>query len=551
MTSILSRARPEIVAMKGYSSARSLQKKKAGMVFLDANECPFEPFIGAEGLARYPDQQPQKLIDTLCGLYDVSSRNLAVMRGADEAIDLLLRVFCVPGQDNIIICPPSFAMYAHSAALQGAEVKEAPLTADFALNPAAILAVADDNTKLIFVCSPNNPTANMMNGEDIKALCTKFENIALVVVDETYLDFAEKSASLIADIETIPNLVILRTLSKSYAAAGLRLGMAVARSEVIELLLKALPPYPIPQPVVQTALQILQPKNIARLAQKRAELLQRKEQFLPQLKALKEVEDIYPSQTNFVLMRVSDADAFVKKCLKANIIVRNQSHQSGLENCIRISMGTNEEMELLLAALQDKALLVTADERVATITRNTKETAISVSINLDRKKPVSIDTGVEFYDHMLDQIAKHGGFALTLECDGDLGIDPHHTIEDCAIALGQALKDALGNKHGIERFGFTLPMDEALAQVSLDLSGRFYLDFQADFPKSNVGDMPTDMVEHVFHSLAENMQANLHIKVTGGNTHHMVEACFKGFGRTLRQAIRQEGEDLPSTKGIL
>ena len=152
---------------------------------------------------------------------------------------------------------------------------------------------------------------------------------------------------------------------------------------------------------------------------------------------------------------------------------------------------------------------------------------------------------------MLDQIAKHGGFSLEIDCEGDLYIDPHHSVEDCAIALGQAIRRALGDKRGIERYGFCLPMDESQVQVALDFGGRFFLDFKADFPESHVGDLPTDIVPHVFYSLAENMQANLHIAVTGENTHHMVEACFKGFGRALRQAIRRQGEEMPSTKGSL
>ena len=162
-----------------------------------------------------------------------------------------------------------------------------------------------------------------------------------------------------------------------------------------------------------------------------------------------------------------------------------------------------------------------------------------MAIDLDRTGPISIDTGIGFYDHMLDQIAKHAGFALTLECDGDLKIDPHHSIEDCAIALGQAICGALGNKRGIGRYGFCLPMDEALVTVALDLSGRFHLDFKADFPQPMVGDLPCDMIDHVFRSLAENMRANLHIAVTGENCHHMVEACFKDSGgRFARPSTR-------------
>ena len=152
---------------------------------------------------------------------------------------------------------------------------------------------------------------------------------------------------------------------------------------------------------------------------------------------------------------------------------------------------------------------------------------------------------------MLDQIAKHGGFSMEVECSGDLEVDSHHSIEDCAIALGQAIRGALGEKQGINRYGFCLPMDESLAHVTLDFSGRFYLNFKGTFPESHVGDLPCEMVSHIFHSIAENMKANLHITVTGENTHHMVEACFKGFGRSLRQAIRIESDELPSTKGTL
>lgn len=557
MSSILSRARPDILAMKGYSSARSLFKKKPGTVYLDANECSYEPYIGAGALSRYPDQQPQDLSDALCRLYDVSSKNMAFMRGADEAIDVLIRAFCVAGKDNIIICPPTFAMYAHSAALQGAVIKKTPLKKDFSLDVKGIIKTSDKNTKAIFICSPNNPTGNLADNSDIKELCRKFEKTALIVVDETYIEFAGEEHSLIGEIENYSNLVILRTLSKSYAAAGLRCGVAMARQDVIELMLKVLPPYPMPQPVIEAAMRIMQPKNLERLAQKRAEVLALRDKFLAEIKNLPDVLEIYPSVTNYVLMRVRDADDFTAKAKSAGIILRNQSHQPGLENCVRISMGTKEDMEMLLSALQGKAVSP-AVGRTAMISRKTNETAIAVTVNLDATGPVRIDTGVPFYDHMVEQIAKHGGFSLVLECEGDLEIEAHHTVEDCAIALGAALKQALDDKRGIGRYGsceMILPMDEAQARVALDLGGRFYLDFKGDFPDAYVGNkdnpMPVDMVEHVFRSLAENMQATLHIEVTGKNTHHMVEACFKGFARALRQAIRLEGSELPSTKGML
>jgi imidazoleglycerol-phosphate dehydratase/histidinol-phosphatase len=190
-------------------------------------------------------------------------------------------------------------------------------------------------------------------------------------------------------------------------------------------------------------------------------------------------------------------------------------------------------------------------DRTAIVERNTNETRIRAAVNLDQATQASIDTGIGFYDHMLEQIAKHGGFSLDLKCEGDLDVDEHHTVEDTAICLGTALREALGNKVGIGRYGFLLPMDESEAKVSLDLSGRAAFRFSAAFPRTAVGELPTEMVEHFFRSLAESLGAALHIEVSGENTHHMIEACFKAVGRALRQAIRQEGTDLPSTKGTL
>ncbi len=195
--------------------------------------------------------------------------------------------------------------------------------------------------------------------------------------------------------------------------------------------------------------------------------------------------------------------------------------------------------------------LLCHSDRTGVVERNTNETRIRAAVNLDSTSDTSIATGIGFFDHMLEQIAKHGGFGLQLKCDGDLEVDEHHTVEDVAICLGTALRQALGNKYGIGRYGFLLPMDESEAQVALDLSGRAAFAFKGDFPRDNVGELSTEMVEHFFRSLAESLGAALHIEVTGENTHHMVEACFKSVGRAMRQALQREGSELPSTKGAL
>lgn len=220
----------------------------------------------------------------------------------------------------------------------------------------------------------------------------------------------------------------------------------------------------------------------------------------------------------------------------------------GLEAHARAAEVRAESME---ARDEPFASAPIARRRRAEVVRDTRETKVVACVDLDRAEPVRIDTGVGFFDHMLEQVAHHGGFSLALSCAGDLGVDTHHTIEDCALALGQAVRQALGDRCGIARFGFVVPMDEAEAKISIDLGGRPYLVFEGAFSAPALGAYPTEMTRHVFGSLSQALGAAVHVSVIGENDHHKTEACFKAFGRALRQAIRVEGEAVPSSKGVI
>lgn len=247
--------------------------------------------------------------------------------------------------------------------------------------------------------------------------------------------------------------------------------------------------------------------------------------------------------------------ALVQRWLEEGVLDRANSYVIG-DRATDIELAENMGIQGLRYHSQDLTWPQISDrltkrDRYAHVARNTKETQIDVKVWLDREGGSKISTGVGFFDHMLDQIATHGGFRMEINVNGDLYIDDHHTVEDTGLALGEALRLALGDKRGITRFGFVLPMDECLARCALDISGRPHLEYKADFNYQRVGDLSTEMVEHFFSSLSYTMGVTLHLKTKGKNDHHRVESLFKVFGRTLRQAIRVEGDVLPSSKGVL
>ncbi len=353
--SIIARARPEIQALKPYSSAR--MEASTGQVFLNANESPWPSAADSVGeLNRYPDPQPAKLRDALAGLYGVEPARVLVGRGSDEAIDLLTRAFVRPGIDEVIISPPTFGMYQVSADIQGARVIRVPLRADagFAYPFEAVRAAAGEATRLIYVCTPNNPTGDVVPREHILALADALRDRAIVVVDEAYVEYAD-TPSLAADVAGRDNLAVLRTLSKAHGLAGARIGTLIADPAVIALCRKLMAPYPLPTPCVTAALRALTAASLAATAERVAATVAERARLAARLAALPRVRGIYRSQANFLTVRVDSPRALHAELLKRGIVVRDVSHQPDLADALRITVGTRAENDALLKALADLA----------------------------------------------------------------------------------------------------------------------------------------------------------------------------------------------------
>ncbi len=336
--------RRNIRSLKPYSSARS-EFEGSAEVFLDANENAFGSPAGA-GLHRYPDPLQREMKDRIAAMKRVSASQIFVGNGSDEAIDLLFRIFCEPGHDEVITCPPTYGMYRVSADINDAAVREVRLADDFRLDVPAILAGISDATKLIFICSPNNPTGNLMSRESVLEIARRFTGI--VVVDEAYIDFAAES-SLIAELEPLPNLVVLQTFSKAWGMAGVRVGLALASTEIIDLMNRVKPPYNVSALAQQAVIDALDSESI--VAEWIATARKERKSLEGSLSALGIVQKIYPSESNFLLVKVDEAKATYRYLIDEKIVVRDRSNVELCEGCLRITVGTGEENVRLISAL--------------------------------------------------------------------------------------------------------------------------------------------------------------------------------------------------------
>ena len=344
-------ARPDIRALRAYEHA----SWEPGLVRLNANELPWraQNDTSIAGLNRYPEPHPHELTAALAAFYGVSEQMLLACRGSDEAIDLLIRSYCRAGHDAVTICPPTFGMYAVAARIQGAAVIEVPLlrAAGYGFDPEALLAGCESSVKLVFLCSPNNPTGNRLDRTAILALARALEGRALVVVDEAYVEFSD-TPSLIADIANEPGLVVLRTLSKAYGLAGARCGVLIAHPEVVALLRKVIQPYAVTQLTIEAVFQALQPAALEQTTAHATTLKRERERVATALRNLGSVLKVWPSQANFLVVELRDPAAAWQRAHDAGLLLRDMRSAHSLSQALRISLGDPAQNDRLIASLQ-------------------------------------------------------------------------------------------------------------------------------------------------------------------------------------------------------
>jgi imidazoleglycerol phosphate dehydratase HisB len=454
----------------------------------------------------------------MADFYGVDQSALLPVRGVAHGADLVMRRLALDGYRTVVAAPPTLRRIAVASGLHPFDTP-------------------DKGGSAVFVQSPNGSTGEALSPDDLTRLRAAAPD-ALLVVDEGLVDLADAPSLIGADDA---RLVVLRSVDLAFGFPEDPCGAVIAAPDLIDRLDELLTLDPVPASVARRALAALDPRLVDVLDDRRRQVLAERARMLAAL--ARAGRAARAAAAPFILVETDQDDALLAACRRHGVRVR-----LGAPRLLRIDIGTPEENDRALAALGGAA---PRRRRQGEVRRETLETKIVAAVDLDTEGGSAISTGVAFFDHMLAQVAAHGGFSLTLRCAGDTEVDAHHTIEDCALALGAALKEALGDRRGMARYGFVLPMDEAKAEAAIDLGGRPFLVFEGDFAASHIGQYPTEMTSHVFRSLADSLGAAIHVSVKGENDHHKTEACFKAFGRALRQAIRRDGDVLPSTKGAI
>jgi histidinol-phosphate aminotransferase len=470
----------------------------------------------AESMARlneYPDGTYRALREAAAAYAGLAVENVVVGAGADDLILLVARVFLGPGA-RAAIDPPTYALYRIATTLAGAEV----------VRP-------DEEAALRWVCNPNNPTGETTSAEEIAELAHRAPE-TIVVVDEAYVEYG--GASCAPWVETLPNVVVLRTLSKAFGLASLRVGYALAHRETAALLDERRAPAPISGPAAAIAAAAL---RAPRLGDVELTIEERERMRIALVAA---GHDCPPTATNFVFVRTDDPLA---EGLEAQgIVVR------AFAEGIRVSVRRPSENDVLLRALGAEP--GPSPGREATVLRTTSETALRLTLALDGSGRTRVETGVGFLDHLLTLLAFHASFDLECLAGGDLDVDEHHTVEDVLAAFGTALSQALGTREGVARYGSAIvPMDEARASAAVDLVRRPHAEVSLAFAGQRVGALAVSLLGHALERFVIEAGCTVHVDSSGADDHHVAEAAFKALGQALRQAVAPGGEGIRSTKG--
>lgn len=476
---------------------------------------PFPPLVAGAASVQAPPPEPVALRRRMADVYGVDETQVLVVRGFLHGAELVMRAVATAGKSEIV-CEPS-----------------ADLSRLAAIARVSLAAKPSSRTGALFA-APDESDTDLTRAAEIAP--------ALLVIDESMIEAGtlQSAAALTASCQ---NLIVIRSLEYLYGLAGAPCGALIASPALIGKLNAVLEPGAIATPIAKLAMDVLDPTRLP-LMRERAAMLAREIIRVAEALRSSSLVTAVVAESGGVAVTAADADLMMRQLRPFSVVAERRRNGRFF-----LPLGPEDENNRLLAALG-----VAAPGRAARrgeVVRKSFETRIVASVDLDTSGSSAIETGVGFFDHMLAQIATHAGISVTLACAGDLEVDAHHTIEDCAIAFGQALSLALGERCGIARFGFLLPMDEAEAKVSVDLGGRPYLVFNGQFSAPLIGEYPTEMTEHVFRSLSQSLNAAIHVSVTGENDHHKTEACFKAFGRALRQAITIESDEARSTKGFI
>lgn len=526
-------------------------------------------------ISTYPAHQ--KLQSQLGQYCNVPADRIVVTAGGDDGIDRVIRNAIQGSSKTIVTHAPSFEMVDIYCRNHGGSIIHVPwITGDFPVKQ--FVDQIDSQTALVVLTSPNNPTGGIISMDAIHKVNQAAKKVgAKLLIDHAYIEFADQNP--IGQLTADDNIIIIRTFSKAWGLAGLRVGYCLAPSIEFATTIRNLSgPFPVSAMSLELArLSLVEFQNSMELnviqIKKYRELLKN---LIEQCGATS-----IESQGNFILAKFNDADSIWKGLAEDGVGVRIFTENAYLENQLRITCPTRPADYLQLAqslcrlcnvdfesqknsiGLAHTKILketpsprrqdATETSRVWTSNRQTKETAIDLTINLDGSGLIEIETGIGFLDHMLTALAFHAGFDLQLKCDGDLHVDDHHTAEDCALALGTAIENALGKRSGIKRFGYAYaPLDESLARTVIDLSGRPWPEIHLKLEREMIGTWACENITHFFQSFSMTLKCSLHIDVLrGNNDHHRAEAAFKSCAKALREALTRTSGEVPSTKGVL